>query len=136
FEQWMIDQGAEFNNHGQDLNDALGNLTPFAENTSTVLQILNEDRADVRRLIRNTGDVFAALTERRGQLRELITNSNRVFETTAQRDKELQDTFRVLPTFLAESRKTLTRVSAFADNTNPLVTQLRPFARQLSPTLV
>jgi ABC-type transporter Mla subunit MlaD len=118
----MIEQGRAFKNGGQDLNDALGNLAPFAEDTSTVLQILDDNKTDVRRLIRNTGDVFAALTERRGQLRELVTNSNRVFETTAQRDQELQDTFRVLPTFLEESRKTLTRVTKFANNTNPLVT--------------
>jgi virulence factor Mce-like protein len=136
FQQWMIEQGRAFKEHGQDLNDALGNLTPFAEDTNTVLQILNEDKGDVRRLIRNTGDVFAALTERRGQLRELITNSNRVFQTTADRDQELQDTFRILPTFLDESNKTLKRVTKFANNANPLVTQLRPAARELSPTLV
>lgn len=136
FQQWMMAQGRAFVNHGQDLNDALGNLAPFAEDASTLLQILNADRADVRRLVHNTGDVFAALTERQGQLRSLITNSNRVFETTAKRDQDLADTFRVFPTFLAESRKTLTRVTRFANNTNPLVTQLRPAARQLSPTLV
>jgi virulence factor Mce-like protein len=136
FQQWMIEQGKAFKDHGQDLNDALGNLAPFAEDTSTLLQILNEDKGDVRRLIRNTGDVFAALTERRGQLRELITNSNRVFQTTADRDQELQDTFRILPTFLDESNKTLKRVTKFANNANPLVTQLRPAARELSPTLV
>jgi phospholipid/cholesterol/gamma-HCH transport system substrate-binding protein len=136
FQQWMMNQGRAFKAGGQDLNDALGNLAPFAEDTSTLLQILNQDKGDVRRLIRNTGDVFAALTERRGQLRNLITNSNRVFQTTAQRDKELQDTFRILPTFLDESNKTLTRVTRFANNTNPLVTQLRPAARELSPTLV
>ena len=90
----------------------------------------------MRRLIRNTGSVFAALTERQGQLRSLITNSNRVFQTTAQRDQELQDTFRILPTFLDESDKTLVRVTKFANNANPLVTQLRPAARELSPTLV
>jgi phospholipid/cholesterol/gamma-HCH transport system substrate-binding protein len=136
FQNWMIEQGQAFKDHGQDLNDALGNLAPFAEDTNTVLQILNENQTDVTRLIRNTGDVFAALTERRGQLRGLISNSNRVFATLADRDKQLQDTFRVLPTFLAESRKTLTRVTRFANNTNPLVTQLRPAARELSPTLV
>src|SRR5439155_21393804 len=75
-------------------------------------------------------------TTRAGQLRELITNSNRDFETTAARNQELADAFRVLPTFLDESRKTLLRVTAFADNANPLVTQLRPAARQLSPTLI
>ena len=136
FQRWMIEQGRAFKDGAQDLSDALGNLTPFAEDTSTVLQILDENEGDVRRLIRNTGEVFGALTERQGQLRGLITNSNRVFETTAQRDQELQDAFRVLPTFLQESRRTVTRVSAFADNADPLVTQLRPAARELSPTLI
>jgi phospholipid/cholesterol/gamma-HCH transport system substrate-binding protein len=136
FQQWMMSQGRAFVDPGQDLNDALGNLAPFAEDADTLLQILNENAGDVRRLVRNTGDVFAALTERRGQLRGLVVNSNRVFETTAERDKELQDTFRILPTFLDESNKTLTRVTRFANNTNPLVTQLRPAARELSPTLV
>jgi len=136
FQEWMVSQGRAFKDHGQDLNDALGNLAPFAEDTSTLLQILNEDSSDVRRLIRNTGGVFTALTERRGQLRGLISNSNRVFETTAARNRALQETFRILPTFLQESRRTLVRVTAFADNANPLVTQLRPAARELSPTLV
>jgi len=136
FQNWMIEQGRAFKDHGQDLNDALGNLAPFAEDTNTLLRILNEDKGDVRRLIRNTGDVFAALTERRGQLQSLITNSNKVFQTTADRDQELQDTFRILPTFLDESDKTLTRLTRFANNTNPLVTQLRPAARELSPTLI
>jgi ABC-type transporter Mla subunit MlaD len=136
FQRWMMDQGRAFKTHGQDLNDALGNLAPFAEDATTLLQVLNENKGDVRRLIANTGDVFAALTERRGQLRSLITNSNRVFETTAQRDQQLQDTFRILPTCLDESNKTLTRVTRFANNANPLVTQLRPAAHELSPTLV
>lgn len=136
FEDWMVNQGKAVKDYGKDINDALGNLAPFAEDTDAVLQVLDEDKVDVRRLIRNTGDVFAALTERRGQLRDVITGSNKVFQTTAARDRELQDTFRVLPTFLRESRTTLTRVTRFADNTDPLITQLRPAARELSPTLV
>jgi virulence factor Mce-like protein len=136
FETWMVEQGRAFKNHGRDLNDALGNLAPFAQDTTEVLKVLDEDRQDVRRLVRNTGDVFAALTERRGQLRNLITSSNKVFETTAARDRELQDAFRVLPTFLRESRTTLTRVTKFSQNADPLITQLRPAARELSPTLV
>jgi virulence factor Mce-like protein len=136
FQQWMIEQGRAFKAGGQDLNDALGNLAPFAEDTNTVLQILNQDHGDVQRLIRNTGSVFAALTQRRGQLRGLVTNSNRVFATTASRNQQLAETFHILPTFLTESRRTLLRVTQFANNTNPLVTQLRPAARELSPTLL
>ena len=80
--------------------------------------------------------VFGALTERQGQLRDLIVNSNRLWETLAQRDAELADTFRVLPTFLREGRTTTRRLTRFAENTNPLIDQLRPAARELSPTLI
>ena len=136
FQSWMDQQGRAIYQNGSDLNAALGNLAPFAEDTAAVLKILHEEKGDVRRLVRGTGEVFSALTERSGQLRDLIGNSNRVFETTAARDQELADAFRVLPTFLSETRKTLTRVTAFAEDTNPLVTQLRPWAREISPTLI
>ena len=136
FQSWMDQQGRAIYRNGSDLNAALGNLAPFAEDTATVLKILDEEEGDVRSLVRDTGEVFAALTERSGQLRGLIQNSNKVFETTAARDRELADTFRVLPTFLDESEKTLTRLTAFAEDTNPLITQLRPFAREVSPTLI
>ena len=59
-----------------------------------------------------------------------------MFATTAARDQELQDAFVALPTFEDESRQTLNRLSQFAANTDPLVDQLRPAARELSPTLI
>jgi phospholipid/cholesterol/gamma-HCH transport system substrate-binding protein len=86
--------------------------------------------------VRDTGEVFEALSERDGQLRSLIVNSNRVWEAVASRDAQLADTFRVFPTFLREGRATTERLTAFADDTNPLIDQLRPAARELSPTLV
>jgi ABC-type transporter Mla subunit MlaD len=101
-----------------------------------VLDVLNSQSADTRRLVRGVGDVFAALTERDGQLRDLIVQSNRFWAATARRDAELADTFRVLPTFLRESRATTQRVTQFARDTDPLIDQLRPAARQLSPTLI
>jgi phospholipid/cholesterol/gamma-HCH transport system substrate-binding protein len=136
FSRWLDQQGRAVSRSGKHLNDALGNLAPFAEDTRVVLQVLRRQSGSTRALVRDTGAVFEALTERQGQLRDLIVNSNRVFESTAARDAELADTFRVLPTFLRESRTTTRRVTRFADDTNPLVTQLRPAARELSPTLI
>ena len=136
FQEWMQSQAAALFGHGRDLSDALGNLGPFAEDTQTLVDILNRQAPAVRRLVSNSGVVFDALSERDGQLRSLIQNSNRVFATTAQRDRELKESFVALPTFERESRATLTRLAAFALNTNPLVTQLRPAARELSPTLI
>jgi phospholipid/cholesterol/gamma-HCH transport system substrate-binding protein len=86
--------------------------------------------------VRNTGELFEAISERRGQLQGLIRNTNAVFEITAQRNADLQAAFIVLPTFLRESRLTLTRLEQFANDTDPLVQQLLPVARELSPTLI
>jgi virulence factor Mce-like protein len=136
FRVWMDQQGRAFEGRGEDLNDALGNLAPFADDTRDVLEILDRQERATQQLVRDTGEVFSALTEREGQLQSLIVNSNRVFESIASRDAELADTFRVLPTFLDESKLTVERVTEFANATNPLVTQLRPAARELSPTLI
>jgi ABC-type transporter Mla subunit MlaD len=48
----------------------------------------------------------------------------------------LQDIFRIFPTFLDEARITTDRLTVFSRATNPLITQLRPAARELSPTLI
>jgi phospholipid/cholesterol/gamma-HCH transport system substrate-binding protein len=136
FRTWIQTQAQSLDGRGQDLNDAIGNLAPFAQDTTKVLRILNQQKAGVRQLVRNTGEVFDALSERDGQLASLITNSNRVFATTAQRDQELQAAFKALPTFEKESSATLKRLSKFSANANPVVTDLRPAARELSPTLV
>jgi phospholipid/cholesterol/gamma-HCH transport system substrate-binding protein len=136
FTTWFDQQGLAARGRAGEISAALANLTPFAEETDDVLRVLRVQSGATRQLVRDTGEVFAALTERKGQLRELIQNSNRTWEAIASRDAQLADTFRVFPTFLRESRATTERVTDFADEANPLVTQLRPAARQLSPTLI
>jgi virulence factor Mce-like protein len=135
FQTWLQQLALATQGRGRDISDAIGNLPPFAEDTTLLLKVLNAQQASVQGVVRDTGAVFDALSERDGQLRALIENSNRVFATTAARNRELSETFRALPTFERESRTTVARLTQFARTTNPLVTQLRPAARQLSPTL-
>jgi virulence factor Mce-like protein len=135
FQVWQQSVAQGIQNHGQDFSDALGSLTPFAEDTNKVLETLNSQSRATKLLIRNTGEVFRALSERDGQLAQLISNSNRVFGTTAKRDEEIKQTFIALPTFIDESKKTLRRLESYAANTNPLITQLHPWAREASRTL-
>ncbi len=136
FRTWLSEQGRAVDAGGQNLNNALATLTPFAQDVGDVLKILDEQEQATRGLVRDTGAVFNALSARRGQLRSLVSTSNRVFETTANRDRQLADAFVAFPTFLREGRTTTRRLSRFAADTNPLITQLRPAARELSPTLV
>jgi phospholipid/cholesterol/gamma-HCH transport system substrate-binding protein len=120
---------------GADFSDALANLEPFAEDTNKVLEILNSQSRAVKQLVRNTGEFFEALTERGGELADLIENSDRVFSTTAERDREIRETFIALPTFIDESKRALRRLESYAANTDPLVTELHPWARAASDTL-
>ncbi len=136
FQTWMQGQAAALEGRGDDLSLAIASLDPFAEEADRVLRVLDSQRLAVRRLVRDGGQVFDALSERRGQLRGLITNSDQVFATTAGRDAELEQAFRIFPTFLRESRSTLIRLDEFAQETDPLIQQLRPGARELSPTLI
>ena len=136
FSTWFDQAGIAAMGNAEPLNDALALLTPFAEETDDVLSVLRRQGGATQRFVRDTGYVFDALTERKGQLRDLIRNSNRTWEAIASRDTQLADTFRVFPTFLREGRATTERLTAFALDTNPLIDQLRPAARELSPTLV
>ena len=92
---------------GADLSAAIANLEPFAEDANRVLRVLDTQQGAVQQFVRNTGEVFGALSERQGQLQGLIRNSGIVFHTTAVRNRDLEATFRALPTFLDESRLTL-----------------------------
>ena len=124
FQNWIQTQAVAIDGRGQDLNDALGNLAPFAEDTTKVLQILNAQKAGVRQLVRNTGEVFDALSERDGQLAGVITNSNRCSRRPRRATPTCRPTFKALPTFEKESSTTLKRLSKFAANANPVVTEL------------
>jgi virulence factor Mce-like protein len=135
FQVWMQSTAEGLRGRGQDFNDALGNLAPFAEGTNDLLEIADRQRPAVTALFRNSGVVFDALAGRNGELRDLISNSNQVFGTIADRNESLQALFRALPTFERESQLTVERLNAFARDTDPLVLQLQPVARQLSPTL-
>jgi len=136
FSTWLDQQGMAVRGQAEAISDSLALLTPFAEDTDDVLRVLRVQSDATQRFVRDTGVVFEALSERKGQLRELIDNSNRVWAAVASRNEELADTFRVFPTFLREGRATTERATAFAKDTDPLIDQLRPAARQISPTLV
>lgn len=136
FRDWIKNSaGAIKGGTGQHLNDAIGNLEGFAVDGADILEVLDEQGKGLRQLIKNTGVTFKALNERKNGLRDLIVNSNNVFEATASRDDALAETFQIFPTFLDESKLTLTRLQGFANDTRPLVRDLRPVAADLGPTV-
>ena len=135
FQVWMQSLAQGIYGRGQDINAAFGDLAPFAEDTNTLLQQLDDQRQALQQLVVNTGTVFGALSQRSGDLTGLIRNSNVVFGTVAARNQELEQIFQAFPTFERESTLTLNRLNAFTKTANLIITQLRPVARALTPTL-
>jgi phospholipid/cholesterol/gamma-HCH transport system substrate-binding protein len=135
FQLWMKNAGIAADGRGLDLNDAFGNVGPFAQDASDVLATLRSQEQALRTIVRETGAVFQALTARDQELAGAIVGTNRTFRALASRDEALAETFQILPTFETESRLTLERLDRFSENAAPLFRELRPVARDLRPTL-
>jgi phospholipid/cholesterol/gamma-HCH transport system substrate-binding protein len=135
FQSWMQNAGIAINGEGLSLNDAFGNLGPFASDASDVLGTLRSQEQSLRTLVHDTGDVFAALTEHDQALAGAIVGGNRTFGALASQSQALSDSFKILPTFENEGRLTLDRLKGFAADAQPVFHDLKPVARDLSPTL-
>lgn len=136
FQEWMQEAAVAINGQGQNLSYALGGLEPTFTEFDKLFRVLDSQRLAVAQLFRNGATTFRALRGREGQLAGLIRSSNAVFTTTARRDRDIEALFRAFPTFLDESKATVSRLKGFALKADPLMRQLVPAAEQLSPTFV
>jgi phospholipid/cholesterol/gamma-HCH transport system substrate-binding protein len=135
FQDWLQNSAVAIKGRGLDLNDAFGNLGPFASDASNILDVLHRQQHAVTGLVRDTGTVFNAFSQRDHEVAGAITGSNDVFNALASQDQALRQTFQILPTFQHESLLTLQRLDRFQANTDPLVKKLLPVAKDISPTL-
>jgi phospholipid/cholesterol/gamma-HCH transport system substrate-binding protein len=136
FRTWMRDAAIASAGRGVDLSNAFGQLQPTFHSFNDTFRTLDTQSAAVRALFANGETTFNALAQRRGELSGLIANADRVFAVMGRRNRKIEETFRAFPTFLDQSRLTVDRLAEFSRNTDPLVRQLTPAFKQLSPTLV
>jgi phospholipid/cholesterol/gamma-HCH transport system substrate-binding protein len=135
FETWMQQDGIALTNRGEDLNEALAELYPFATNVDSVLAVLNRDSAATSTLLNDGGKVFSAIAHSPAALQQLVDNADGAFSATAAQSTALAQTIQAFPPFLLATKATVDRVARFAQTTKPLVDELRPAAVQLSPAL-
>ena len=135
FSIWQQQEGTALTGRGQNLNAALAELYPFATNVDRVLAVLHRQAGATSTLLRDTGRVFSSLSQSPEQLQSFIRNSNATFQATADQANFLADTVRAFPAYLVQTRATINRTARFAQTAKPLIDELRPAARQLSPAL-
>jgi phospholipid/cholesterol/gamma-HCH transport system substrate-binding protein len=135
FQRWQANAATAIDGRGIDLNDSFGNLGPFLTDASQIVDVLGRQKQALKGLVRDTGATFEALTARDQELAGVVRGSDNTFDALASQDEALAQTFQILPTFQRESRLTLERLDQFQVNARPLVQELIPVARDLSPTL-
>ena len=135
FQRWQSNAATAIEGRGIDLNDSFGNLGPFLTDASEIIDLLGRQKLALKGLVRDTGTTFEALTARDRELAGVITGSRNTFSALASQDQALAQVIQILPTFQRESRLTLERLDRFQVNARPLVQDLIPVARDLSPTL-
>lgn len=135
FQQWQATQADAGEGRADDINNALGNLPEFAESADDVLQILDRRKVALGALVRETGQTFEAITRNESGLQNLIVDNAAVFRTLSGRRERLAESIEAFPTFLQESRATLTRLGKFSRDTTPLVEDLKPVLQDVQPTL-
>ena len=135
FQRWQQSSAVAVDGRGLDLNDAFGNLGPFVTDASEVVDLLGRQKEALKGLVRDTGTVFDALSAGDQALAGAIVGSDNTFDALADEEQALAETFQIMPTFQRETRATLERLDTFQANTKPLIDDLVPVARDLSPTL-
>jgi phospholipid/cholesterol/gamma-HCH transport system substrate-binding protein len=135
FQTWMQDGGMALTDRGEDFNAALSELTPFASNVTTVLDILNRDSGATRGLLSNGATVLSAISAEPQKLQALVDNTNTVFATTARRAGDLSAAVHAFPAFLTTAQSAVARLKGFSDDTQPLINSLNAAAPHFSSAL-
>jgi phospholipid/cholesterol/gamma-HCH transport system substrate-binding protein len=133
--------GAGLQRQGVHLNQFLDELQPTVYNGGTVLQALNDQRAQLSGVVAQTGAVMQAIANRTQDLRTLITGGMQAARAVASRDTALAQSLVNLPPTLTQARTSVATLAAFSGLATPVisnlrvaVTDLRPVVRELQPT--
>jgi virulence factor Mce-like protein len=133
--RWIRTGADALDGRGADFSAAIGIVSPFADELTGMLRILDQQEQAVQGLVRDSGRAFGALSERRGELAGLISDGARLTEITSRRADAVQATIRALPPFQRDAERTIGRLGTFSRDTDPLVRLMLPVAAELTPTL-
>jgi virulence factor Mce-like protein len=133
FRTWMVSMAEGFEGRGEQINAGFAELQPFVEDARRLLTTLEPQSEAVSALVRETGKVFDSLTEREHQLEQFIAQGERTFGAAAGASQQFAQAFRELPGFERGETTTLRSLDKLSNTANPLLVQLRPAERALTP---
>jgi phospholipid/cholesterol/gamma-HCH transport system substrate-binding protein len=119
----------------QDLREAFKRFEPTARDGERFTRLLIKRRANIKHVIHNFQQLSTALARRDDQLASLVDSANANFEAFASEEDSLRAALREFPGALSQTETTLRKAGTLADELGPALQRLRPFARELAPAL-
>jgi phospholipid/cholesterol/gamma-HCH transport system substrate-binding protein len=134
-QQFLVEMAAGLKGQGESINDALGNLTPTAQEIGEVSNILSQQRASFAVLLHDGSGVLQQLGDREADVRGIVTAGDQVLTVTAARNHSLTSTVDAMPAFLSDLRTTMTDADSAALQGGPTIKALLPAAPLIAPAL-
>jgi len=127
--------GAGLAGRPEDLSEVLRRAHPGLRETSQALEILGRQTRTIERAITDADRVIAELERRKRDVVRFVEEAGETAEITASRRAALADSFRLLPTFLAELQPNMAQLGELADAQIPLLRDLGAAAGDLDTFL-
>jgi phospholipid/cholesterol/gamma-HCH transport system substrate-binding protein len=119
----------------QDLREVFKRFEPTARAGARFTRLLAQRRTNLKRVIHNFQQLSTALAQRDDQLASLVDSANANFEAFASEEDSIREALREFPGALSQTETTLTKAGGLARELGPALERLRPFARELAPAL-
>jgi phospholipid/cholesterol/gamma-HCH transport system substrate-binding protein len=130
-QELLAGAGEGFKENGRAFSATLKRFDPLAREGQRISSQLEIRHANIARSIHNFRLLIEALGGKDKQLAQLIDASNAVFAVFAKEDQNVQNTLRLLPGALAKTRSGLGKLGTAAALVGPTLRELHPFASSL-----
>ena len=128
----LTELGTALAGRPRDLQQVLRRAHPGLRETTRVLKILGDQNRVIENFIRDSDTVIRELEANKRDVVRWAREAGDAAEISATRREGIRQSFRRLPTFLAELRPTMARLGELADAQVPLLSDLERAAPHLN----
>jgi phospholipid/cholesterol/gamma-HCH transport system substrate-binding protein len=119
--------------NGIALSQGLRRFEPFARDIARINTLLAERRRNIASSIHNFGEITGALANNDDDLAEFVDSSNAVIGAFANQQEAIRASLQELPPTLTETLGALRSSNEFAIQLTPALREIRPAARAFGP---
>jgi phospholipid/cholesterol/gamma-HCH transport system substrate-binding protein len=130
-QELLAGAGEGFKENGRAFSATLKRFDPLAREGERITAQLKLRHENIARSIHNFRLLLEALGGKDKQLAQLVDASNAVFAVFAKEDHNVQETLHLLPGALAKTRTGLGKLATAANLLGPTLHELHPFASSL-----